>query len=98
MVTLIAVLAFSLTRAHDSKKTLQRLRLVLWAGTPFPHLVRPKNQLVRSRARAGSGKDLATLDSPDQGAFGIPVDRSHADSSKMAFEIKSLKRRRTAAN
>src|SRR3982750_47736 len=62
----------------------------LWMGTLNIMIVQ-NLRLVVEVSTPTPGKLLATLDSPDQGAFGIPVDRFTAADSQMTFEIKALK-------
>lgn len=84
------IIALLVSVSQEPKKTPAPAPTGLWAGTLNIMLIQ-KLRLVLEVAAPTPGKLVATLDSPDQAAFGIPIDTFTSDGSKMDFEIKALK-------
>jgi pimeloyl-ACP methyl ester carboxylesterase len=84
------VLHVFLASAINMKQPPQQAPTGLWMGT-LNILQIQKLRLVVEVTAATPGVFKATLDSPDQGAAGIPIDKFVFADSTMTFESKALK-------
>lgn len=91
LACLLILILSAVPRHACAQSTIEEKIVGTWTGT----LAFGGNSLrtVVHVARDGAGKLTATMDSPDQGAVGIPVERIGVDGGRLVLEVKSVQGR-----
>ena len=87
-IAIFAVLAFTFLNlpvfASNQNKDIEGK----WEGTLL--VSGTSLRIVFNVSKNSTGRYVATMDSPDQGAWGIKVDKTVFDGEKVIFEINSI--------